>query len=351
MKSQLNNINISCVATAVPENKLKLAELGNLFGEEETNLIITHTGVQEIRVAPKGICASDLCEAAARNLFIEYSIDPSTIDAIVFVSQTSDYIFPATSSVLQHKLGLSKNTFTLDINQGCSGYIYGLYMASMLIQSKSCNRVLMLAGDVLTRHINDRDRSIRMLIGDGGSATIIESGNSTLSFSFKTDGSGYQNVIIPAGGSRLPSNESTKIEIEKEFGNIRCENNFYMNGMEVMNFVLREIPPIITELLKTVNWTLTDVDFFGFHQANKFVIEYLAKRLKIKIDKVPITVMKYGNTSSSSIPIMLSESFESLKAENRINKVVLCGFGVGLTVGALACDLADTRILKTIEIN
>lgn len=349
MKSFFNNIRISHIVTALPKQVLEMNSLNNVF-EQDLDQVTKHTGVERIHVAPEGLCTSDLSEAAARYIFEKFSVDPKSIGAIVFVSQTPDYIFPPTSTILQNKLGLSKDIPAFDINYGCSGYIYGIFQAALLLNTGSCEKVLVLAGDTLTKYINEKDRSLRVLIGDGSSASIVEKGDSSMHFCIKTDGSGHQHVIIPAGGNRLPKNEKTGIVEEKEFNNFRSEENFFMNGMEVMNFALKEVPPMLESILAYSSWKKEEVGFFGLHQANKFLVEYVSKKAKLKPELVPISVQNFGNTSPATIPLMLTDQHERLRAEGRLKKAILCGFGVGLSLGAIALDLSETKFAGPIEV-
>jgi 3-oxoacyl-[acyl-carrier-protein] synthase III len=350
MKSFFNNIRISHIVTALPKEVLEMNSLNSVF-EQDLDQITKHTGVERIHVAPDGVCTSDLSEAAAKYIFENFGVDPKSIGSIVFVSQTPDYIFPPTCTILQNKLGLSKDISAFDINYGCSGYIYGIFQAALLLNTGSCDRVLVLAGDTLTKYINKRDRSLRVLIGDGSSASIVERAEgSSMHFCLKTDGSGHQHVIVPAGGNRIPRNENTGIESEKEFNNFRSEEQFFMNGMEVMNFALKEVPAMLDNIINFSGWTKEEVGFYGLHQANKFLVEYVSKKAKLKPDLVPISVKNFGNTSPATIPLMLTDQHEKLRAEGKLKKAILCGFGVGLSVGAIALDLSETKFAGPIEI-
>jgi 3-oxoacyl-[acyl-carrier-protein] synthase III len=349
MKSFFNNIKISHIVTSLPKQVLELNSLNSLF-EQDLEQVIKHTGVEKIHVAPDEMCTSDLSEAAAKYIFNHFGIDPKSIGALVFVTQTPDYIFPPTSTVLQHKLGLSKDITAFDINYGCSGYIYGMFQASLLLNTGTIDRVLVLAGDTLTKTINPKDRSLRLIIGDGSSATIVEKGNGSMRFNIKTDGSGHHHVIIPAGGFRHPKNKKTGIATEKEFSNFRSDENFFMNGMEVMNFALKVVPPMLEEIVSDAGWKKEEVGFYGLHQANKFLVEYVCKKAKLKLEMVPISVQNFGNTSPSTIPLMLTDQHEKLREENRLQKAILCGFGVGLSWGAIALDLSETKFAGPIEV-
>ncbi len=349
MKSTFSKPVIKGIACAFPQKVLDLTTLSPQYGIDEIKRIIASTGIEKIRVASENQCTSDLCAAAAEELFLKLEIDPNTVDGIIFVSQTPDYKMPATSAILQYRLGLPTTAVAFDINYGCSGFVYGLYQASMLISSGGCKRVLVCVGDISTRLVHPEDRSVRMVFGDAGSATLVEKGEGNIHFNLRTDGSGAEHLIIPAGGSRLPLNEETSIPYKTDDGNVRNKETVYMNGMEIMSFALREIPPMINELLSQVGWKKEEVGTYALHQANKFMLDYLRKKMKLTKNSVPIAVSAVGNTGPASIPLMLSQMHESLRKENQLEKVICCGFGVGLSWAACSLDLSSTIILDPFE--
>ncbi|WP_342432767.1 ketoacyl-ACP synthase III [Neobacillus sp. FSL H8-0543] len=349
MRARFKNSIIKGISTAIPKDIFDFNTLAADFGNEEVKRIVASTGIEQVRVAREGQCTSDLCVAAAENLFAKLEVNPSTIDGIVFVSQTPDYKMPATSVLLQHRLGLPTTAVAFDINYGCSGFVYGLYQASMMIEAGGCERVLVCVGDTSTRMVHPGDRSIRMVFGDGGSATLVEKGESTSHFILRTDGSGAENLIIPAGGSRKPISDGTSIPIEAEDGNIRNEETVRMDGMEIMSFALREIPPMIDELLNVTGWRKDEVGTYALHQANKFMLEYLRRKIKLQKNSVPISVANVGNTGPASIPLMLSIKRQELSESNQLQKVICCGFGVGLSWASCALDLSSTLISDPIE--
>lgn len=350
MKSTFLNSVIKGISTAVPSELFDLNLLSNYYGPDEVKRIIASTGIEQIRVAKEGQCTSDLCFAAAKGLLERLEVQPTTISGIVFVSQTPDYKMPATSVLLQHRLGLPTTAVAFDINYGCSGFVYGLYQASMMIEAGGCERVLVCVGDTSTRIVHPKDRSVRMVFGDGGSATLVEKGQSSSSYLLKTDGSGAEHLIIPGGGFRNPSSEETSLQKEAEDGNIRTEENVRMNGMEIMSFALREIPNMINELLRETGWEKDEVGTYALHQANTFMLEYLRKKMKLNKDSVPIAVSNVGNTGPASIPLMFSIRHQELTNRNQLQKVVCCGFGVGLSWAACSVDLSSTIILDPIEV-
>jgi len=346
MKVKINGIQITSIASCIPKNKVNLLDFEKDFGANEVHRIIKTTGISSIRKADNNTTTSDLCFLASQKLLAENEITPDQIDAVIFVSQTSDFRIPQTSHILQHKLGLKEDVICFDLPIGCNGYIYGLFQASILISSKSCKKVLLLSGDTTTKLINDSDRSLKMVFGDGGSASLIEEGSDTFSFIVYSDGSQYNDLIIPDGGCRKPySNESIILNFDSE-GNGRTPLNLYMDGMAIFNFAIKRVPDLIEEIIAYSNWDKNEVDLFAMHQANKFMIDYLRKKCKVAIEKMPVIVDGIGNTGPASIPILITE----LQITEKIyKKVILCGFGIGLSWGAVTCDLSNTKILKTIE--
>jgi 3-oxoacyl-[acyl-carrier-protein] synthase-3 len=347
MKVQIEGISIKSISSCFPKKILNLENLKNEFGESEVNKIIKTTGIASVRVVDNITTSSDLCEFAAKKLIEINNVNTDEIDALIFVSQTADYKIPQTSHILQSKLHLKEDTICFDLPIGCNGYIYGLFQASVLINSKACKKVLLLSGDTTTKVINNKDRSLKMVFGDGGSATLIEVGTDVLSFIIYSDGSQYKDLIIPDGGSRNPYNiQSRNLTYDQE-GNGRTSMDLFMDGMAIFNFAIKRVPSLIDEIIMYSKWNKDEIDLFALHQANKFMIDYLRKKCKIPIEKMPVVVDGIGNTGPATIPILLTES---LFEQNKLKKVILCGFGVGLSWGAVTCNLSKTNIIKTIEL-
>ena len=347
MKVKFNNLRISSISSCVPKDTLDFSTLMNSENVNEINKIIKTTGIDSVRIANDNTTTSDLCYLAAESLFSENQIDRTLIDGLIFVSQTGDYRLPQTSHILQHRLKLSTNTLCLDLPIGCTGYIYGIYQASLMIQSKSCKKVLLLAGDTTSKLINNQDKSTKMVFGDGASATLIEEGNDDICCIIHSDGANFEQLIIPNGGCRNKHHTpSIELILDKD-GNKRTLNDLYMDGMGIFNFAISKIPPLINEILEYNENYDKDIDTYILHQANKFMIDYLRKKTKISIEKMPLMVNGFGNTGANSIPLVLTELFSN--NNDNLNRVLLCGFGVGLSWGAIICNLSNTKILKTIE--
>lgn len=344
MQVKLSGVAVRAIAAALPDERLDLTDLCDIWEQNEVEQLIAVNGISSVRIAEDGVCASDLCEKAARVIL---DADPELIGkigGIVFVSQTPDYILPATSHLLQSRLGIATDAVAFDLSTGCPGYIYGLYQAGLLVSSGSCEAVLVCVGDVLTQYVNPLDKSNRTVFGDAGSATLVEKGDGDITFSIMTDGSGADHLMIPAGGCRYPKDEDSENVSVREDGNMRSDEDLYMNGLEIMNFSLREVPKNVEAALTCKGWDKSEVTLFGFHQANKFILNYLRKILKVPKESVPIAMGETGNTSAASIPLMLAQEGSRLSAENRLQKTVLCGFGVGLSCAAAALDLSRTKI-------
>lgn len=350
MKTSLQCSRIAGVAAAVPARRIELTRFAATWGERDVAKIIQSTGITHVREAPAGMTTGDLCFAAARALLPAVGVEPAAVDGLVFVSQTPDHVMPATSAILQHRLGLERRVASFDISHGCSGYVYGLLQADLLIHAGLCRSVLVCAGDTTTRLVNPGDRALRMLFGDAGSATLVVAGDDLHAFAVRTDGSGARSLIVPAGGARQPRTEATCVAREAEDGNLRSDEDLYMDGIAVLYMALRDAPETIDEVAALAGWTRADVSFFGLHQANRFMTEYLAKKLRAPAGAVPFAAGDFGNTGPASIPLLLAREQPALAAQGRLDRAVLCGFGVGFSVAALATPLTATTVLPPIEL-
>jgi 3-oxoacyl-[acyl-carrier-protein] synthase-3 len=349
MKCRLANLDIAGIAASVPSNTLNLLDLASEYGANEVQRIMQTTGIETVRVAPPTMTTADLCEAAALQLLRQLEVKPEQVDGIVFVSQTPDYILPATSVCLQHRLGMSTDVTAFDLSYGCSGYIYGLFQAALLIHSGACQLVMLCAGDTITRYAHPRDRSVRMVFGDAGSATLMRRGTGTACFTLHSDGAGAEHLIVPAGGCRLPQSERTSLDVKDEQGNVRSAENIYMNSMELMKFSVREVPNIIEETLTLGGWTKDSVGFYGLHQTSKFMVNYLARISGLPEGSAPVAMGRTGNTGPASIPLLLAGVRNDFPPERR-SRSILCGYGVGYSWGACAADLGSTVVLPPIEL-
>jgi 3-oxoacyl-[acyl-carrier-protein] synthase-3 len=342
---------ILALAAAVPRRIIDNASYTEHFPAEDVAEIVEKIGVKQRRFADDSTCASDLCFAAAEKLIADMQVDRSEIDLLLFVSQTPDYRMPATSIILQHRLGLSDTTIAFDINIGCSGFLYGLSIAYALLQQKGLRKALVLDGETRSKVYSPKDRKTAFLFGDAGVAALIGKGEKfgESFFSIHSDGSRADLIKINGGGYRNPSSpETLKEKVVDEYGNIRSDEHGYMNGGDVFNFLIREVPKDIKGLLEHAGVDLDSIGYYVFHQANSYMNGYLAKKLKLDLAKVPMCIEKYGNTSSVSIPLtMVSELQSELAGRNRL---MLCGFGVGLSWGTAVLDVDGCHVSDIVEL-
>ena len=338
---------IRAISTMLPSGSLDLRDLADEYPDYDIEKVIKGTGIKRVTIADENTTSSDLCVAAAQKLFEAGIVSPEKIDGVVFVTETADYIIPHTAAVIQDRLGIPTDSITFDLHFGCPGYAYGLFQAFMMIETGFCKKVLLCAGDTVSKLVNPKDRALRMVIGDAGSATLIDNeGTSRSSFSFYTNGGGSKHLIVPAGGFRKPSLAGvTDILSYDNDGNARSEDDLFMNGMEIMVFALREVRGIIEKNMAAMNWTNDDVDLFALHQANEIILKRVSRQLKVAPEKVPISMENTGNTGFVSIPLMLTNLYAGIN--EHLKKVIVCGFGAGLAIASTAVDLSDTIILPT----
>lgn len=348
---QFNNVGITGMAACVPANTIVNYNYTAIFSAEEAKEITDKTGIKERRFALPGVTASDLCFAAAEKLIADLQIDKTEIDLLVFVSQTPDYRMPATSILLQNRLGLSMQTMAFDLTLGCSAFVYALSVVYAMMERSGLRKALLLDGETRSRVYSAKDRKTAFLFGDGGTATLIERderfGESF--FSLNADGSREDLIKIKAGGYRYPSSADTvKEKVVDEYGNIRTDEHANMEGADVFNFVLREIPADIKRLEAFSNINLSSVDYILFHQANDYMNGYLAKKLKLPVEKVPSSIAQFGNTSSVSIPLTIVSQLQQPLKENK--KLMLCGFGVGMSWATAFLNFNNCFISNMVEI-
>lgn len=348
---KFKGVGITAMSAAVPKRVIKNLEYTDVFTPEEAAAIVEKTGIEERRFADENTCSSDLCFAAAEKLISDNQINKEEIDLLIFISQTPDYRMPATSVILQHRLGLPNNTIAFDINLGCSAFLYGLSVVFPMMQKSGLKKALLLDGETRSKVYSPRDRRSAFIFGDAGVAALIECddkfGEST--FSLNSDGSRADLIMIPAGGYRNMSSAETVIEKEvDEFGNMRSDEQGYMRGGDVFNFVIREIPRDIKKTLAFAEKTVDDFDYVVFHQANNFINSYIAKKMKLDTTKIPSTIAKYGNTSSVSVPLtMVSELQGKLDGKKQL---LMSAFGVGMTWATAIVPFVDCKISDIIEV-
>lgn len=346
-----SNTGITGMAAAVPSKVIRNYEFDLYFPREDIKEIVDKIGVKERRFSDENTCSSDLCFAAAEKMLTEMKVNRDEIDLLVFISQTPDYRMPATSLLLQDRLGLSSKTIAFDINLGCSAFLYGLSVVFSLMSGGYIRKALILDGETRSKVYSLKDRKTGFLFGDAGVAALIESdpkfGRSY--FSLNSDGSRESLIKINAGGYRkMSSCDTLEEKVVDEYGNIRSEEQGYMNGADVFSFVIREVPKDFKNLLGFSEAEISSIDYFIFHQANSYINGFLVNKMKIPPERVPSTIEKFGNTSSVSIPLtIVSELKEQLKTRK---KLLLSGFGVGLTWGTALIEMEDCFISEIVEI-
>ena len=328
---------IAGIAYHLPKLELTNERLAAEFPDWTIDKIQGKTGICSRRIAAEGECASDLGVEACRKLFSEGVCQPGDVDFLLFCTQSPDYFLPTTACLMQQRLGIPTTAGALDFNLGCSGYIYGLGLAKGLIESGQARRVLLVTAETYSKHIHPGDKSVRTLFGDAAAATLIASDDQHVGafgpFVYGTDGRGGANLCVPSGGMRLMRDEQTRVCVPDDQGNLRSQDNLYMNGPEIFTFTLREIPGLVRVTLAKAELEMEDIDHFVFHQANQYMLESLRKKTKIPESKFILSFAQCGNTVSSTIPIALKDSMEKglLKPGERI---MLVGFGVGYSWGS-----------------
>ena len=318
---------ISEIETYFPEKKVTNEDLQKEFPEWSPEKIFNKVGVKQRYTASAEETVLELAVKASEKLLKK--IDKNEIDFILFCTQSPDYHLPTTACILQDRLGLRKNIGALDFNLGCSGFVYGLSIAKGLIATGVAQNILLVTAETYTKYLRKSDKSNRTIFGDGAVATLIQKDEAKENFQFilGTDGSGYDNLIVRNGGGR------NRINKEDEAGN--C---LYMNGQNIFIFTIEKIPALVKEILEKNNLTKNDVDYYIFHQANAHILRRQREILEIPEEKFYINLEKYGNTVSSTIPIALKDALETGKVK-RGQKIMLIGFGVGLSWGATIVEL------------
>ncbi len=346
---EVKNVEIVGVSACVPKQKEDNSQIYPKWGDYDS--FIASTGINSHRVAPSNITTCDLCYESAKKLMTELQWNKDEIEALIFVSQTPDYVLPPTSCILQEKLELSQNCYTLDVSLGCSGWVYGLSVITSLMQNGTIKKGLLLVGDTISKICSKEDKSTYPLFGDAGSATalVYNQNASPFYFNLHTDGTGYNNIIVKDGGYRNPVSESSLRSKLVSEGIERNSLNLELDGMNVFSFGITKVPKCINELVEHFNLDKEKIDLFVFHQANKFMNEKICKKLKLDKKKTPLSLDDFANTSCASIPLTLvTRCQENLK--NTSQSLIACGFGVGLSWGGVALKSNKICVPNLIEI-
>lgn len=339
MKAVINHARIAGICAAVPRTIETVLESGYRT-EDERIRFAKSTGIEQRRIASPGQCTSDLACAAGEKLLDELGWSRDDIDLLVFVTQSPDWIVPATAITLQDRLGLSKGCAAFDINLGCSGYTYGLALIGGMIEGVGVGKGLLLVGDTGSAGVLPSQRGTKApLFGDAGAATALErsSDAATMYADLQSDGSGYEAIIHRRGAGRTRFGKDVPAHEILEDGTVAIDTGFSLDGPAILNFSAREVPPAVRDTLDFAGIALADVDYFVFHQANRLINELVRKKLGIDKSKAPSTLEEFGNTSSATIPLTIVHRLREEAAAGRL-RLLLCGFGAGLSWGTVVCE-------------
>ena len=345
-------VGITALSACVPSRVINNYHYDlDIWSEEEVKKVVNKVGVAERRFVDDKTCASDLCFAASEKLINDNGIDRTEIDLLVFLSQTPDYRMPATSILLQNRLRLPMSTMAFDISLGCSGFISALSIIYAMMQNHGFRKALLLNGETRSKVYSRKDRREAFIFGDAGVAALIERSEKfgDSHFSLNSDGSRGDLIMIPGGGYRNMSSEKTLREkVVDEYGNIRSDEQGSMKGADVFNFVIVEVPKDIKRLITATGEDIQGMDYYIFHQANAFINNYIAKKMKLNSERIPSTIHKFGNTSSVSIPLTIASELKDKMHGNK--KLMLSAFGVGMAWATAIVPFVDCKISDIVEI-
>lgn len=353
MNLKFHNKKISGILAILPEKEVRFEdEIDNYnFSKSQSMKLKLVMGYNKRRIVTEGTTCSDLCVYGMNYLFKENLLNKDDIDALILVTQSPDHFMPATSHIIHGKLGLKQDMYCVDITQGCSGYIIGLNQAFMLLEQDEINKVVLLNADVLSTKVSKRDRNSNPIVGDGASITIVENDNSGRAIygMVKVDGKGADALIIPAGGFRTPSTLETAKQTVDEAGNFRALDHLKMKGDDVFNFVQREVPPMIEGLLLNAGLDKEAIDYFMFHQPNRFMLKKLADKIGVPHEKIPNNIVEnFGNASGVSIPTAITFNLGNKLLKNSF-LVCMAGFGTGLNWASLVMQLGKLQFCELIN--
>jgi 3-oxoacyl-[acyl-carrier-protein] synthase-3 len=348
----VNGVVLSGLVACVPKDVEKNLDNKLFKSAEDANKFIETTGVIERRIAKSDICTSDLTIAAAQELLVKLNWDKSEVGLLICVTQTPDFHGPMNASIIQDKLGLSKDCISFDIPIGCSGFVYGTSVLSSMMKTFGISKGLLLVGDTLSKQASPKDKSTQPLFGDAASAIAYSLTNDykdEFVFDLGGDGSGYESLYLKDGGYRNPFNENSLEFIKSEDGLERNGCHTIMEGMNVFSFGITTVPKTVKRVLEKTDLKVEDVDYFVFHQANFFMNEMIRKKIKADIKQVPYSLGKFGNTSSATIPLTMVSELKS-ELETKELDLLVCGFGIGLSWGTLHLNTNKLCCVELIEI-
>ena len=353
MDFSFKNKRISGILTILPKKAVKFEdEMANYsFSPAKCMKLKLAMGYNEHRIAEPGQCSSDFCKFGLQYLFDNNLLCKDDIDGLLFVSQSADYYMPPTSNLIHGHFGLKQDCLCMDINQGCAGFELGLIQAFLLLEQPAVKKVVLMNADVLSPKVSDQDRNSKPLIGDAAAITIVEKceEENPIYANIKMDGTGAMVLNIPAGGFRMPSTSETAVMEQDAAGNFRSKNNLVMQGDDVFNFVQREVPPMIEHLYKQSGVDRNEVDWYMFHQPNKFMLHKLADKLGILHDKMPANIVEnFGNASGVTVPTCISFNLGDQLVNGKM-RLCMAGFGVGLTWSSIMMEMGNMNFNNIIE--
>jgi 3-oxoacyl-[acyl-carrier-protein] synthase III len=327
---------IRAVVSCVPPRRFDNLSGSTAFAPEEVQKVVRMAGVKTRYIADESITSGDLCVAAAREVLEKLQWAPGSVDGLILVTQSPDYFLPSTACIAHRELGLSDQCAAFDVGLGCSGYTYGLWLASMMLERQGFKRVLLLHGETPTRFSDRSDRAVALLFGDAGSATAMEQGEDADSkwwFSLHTDGTGWEDLIIYGGGFRERFSEDPKRSFVR------------MNGANIFNFTIKRVPPMIEETLAAAGLPREQIDYFIFHQSNQFIMRHLVTKAGLPLEKVPITIGEYGSAGGPSVPLTIVQG-QLTRPATRSLQMLLLAYGVGLSWGSALVQLPPDAMLS-----
>jgi 3-oxoacyl-[acyl-carrier-protein] synthase-3 len=336
---KIENVKVSGISACVPK-QIEENSAFPLFNSETYTKYAATTGVERKRKAPANMSTSDLCVPAAEALIEALRWNKEDISILILVSQTPDYILPATSPLIQHRLGLNKACYTLDISLGCSGWVYGMSVAAGLVaafkNTAGCGKAILLTAETHLKCCSSEDQSTYPLFGDAAAATALEYEPETdsLFFNMNSDGSGHKAIMINDGGSRNPFSVASLDKIVRGNGIISNNMQLTLDGMEVFSFGIKRAPECVNALIDEFNLDKDKIDYFTFHQANLMMNEQIRKKLKLPVEKIPYSLKNFGNTASASIPLTMATQLAGELETKKLSHIA-CGFGVGLSWGGI----------------
>jgi len=344
MYSTFNNIKIGAISVAVPTKVKPVSEFNELFGEEVVSKFSEMTGVRSFHRAIPEQTASDLGYEAAKGIFDQKQVDKKDIKVLIFVTQKPDFRLPSTAFLLHKRLELAEDCLCFDLNLACSGFVFGLQSIASILDSIGSGKALLITGDTSSRTYSPLDRTLIMLFGDSGTATLLERVDvgPIMQFALRTDGSRFKSIITPSGAYRNRNAERTRVAWND--GIERSDYDTHMKGMDVFGFSITDVPKLLKDYLEYTQLTVDDYDVFALHQANLYILKQISRKLKIPMEKIPVALDRFGNNSSNSIPLVLADAYGNNDSDKEL-RVLMSGFGAGLSWGCCDALIAPKAVL------